>query len=40
MDFEAVTDFHEELATGTKVRVVGITGNVLQVEPINAATIA
>ena len=37
VEFEAVTTAPERLATGTKVRVVGLAGNVLEVEPIKAA---
>jgi membrane protein implicated in regulation of membrane protease activity len=40
VEFEAVTGVHEHLATGTKVRVIGMTGNVLEVEPVKAATVA
>jgi len=40
VEYEAVTSSRERLATGTKVRVVGIAGNTLEVEPIKAATIA
>lgn len=40
VEYEAITGFHDRLATGTKVRVVGIAGNVLEVEPIKTATIA
>jgi membrane protein implicated in regulation of membrane protease activity len=40
VDFEAVTNVSQRLATGTKVRVVGVTGNVLKVEPVGAATVA
>ncbi|HEY2416211.1 MAG TPA: NfeD family protein [Pirellulaceae bacterium] len=40
VEFEAITSIHEKLTTGTKVRVVGITGNILEVEPIKAATVA
>jgi membrane protein implicated in regulation of membrane protease activity len=39
VEFEAVTGASERLATGTKVRVIGITGNVLEVEPVKAATV-
>lgn len=39
VEFEAVTGIQELLATGTKVRVVGMTGNVLEVEPVKAAAI-
>jgi len=39
VEFEAVTGAGERLATGTKVRVVGMTGNVLEVEPVKAATV-
>ncbi|MBW8884414.1 MAG: NfeD family protein [Planctomycetia bacterium] len=34
VEFEAVTSIPERLATGTKVRVVGMTGSVLEVEPV------
>ena len=34
VEYEAVTSGPERLATGTKVRVVGITGNTLEVEPL------
>jgi membrane protein implicated in regulation of membrane protease activity len=34
VEYEAVTSFAERLATGTKVRVVGVAGNVLEVEPV------
>jgi len=37
VEFEAVTSAVDRLATGTKVRVVGLAGNVLEVEPIKAA---
>jgi membrane protein implicated in regulation of membrane protease activity len=40
VEFEAITDTPERLSTGTKVRVVGITGNILEVEPVKAATVA
>lgn len=36
-EFEAVTQGERPLATGTKVRVVGVHGNVLQVEPLSEA---
>lgn len=38
VEYEAVTSTPERLATGTKVRVVGLAGNALEVEPIKAAT--
>jgi membrane protein implicated in regulation of membrane protease activity len=34
VEYEAITSAPERLATGTKVRVVGLAGNVLEVEPI------
>jgi membrane protein implicated in regulation of membrane protease activity len=34
VEYEAVTSATERLATGTKVRVVGLAGNVLEVEPV------
>jgi len=34
VEYEAVTSVPERLATGTKVRVVGMAGNVLEVEPV------
>jgi membrane protein implicated in regulation of membrane protease activity len=34
VEYEAVTSKPDRLATGTKVKVVGIAGNVLEVEPI------
>jgi membrane protein implicated in regulation of membrane protease activity len=34
VEYEAVTSGPEKLATGTKVRVVGITGSTLEVEPL------
>jgi membrane protein implicated in regulation of membrane protease activity len=37
VEFEAVTPGARPLATGTKVRVVGVQGNVLTVEPISDA---
>jgi hypothetical protein len=36
VEFEAVTGVHEILTTGTKVRVVGMTANVLEVEPVQS----
>jgi membrane protein implicated in regulation of membrane protease activity len=39
VEFEAVTGASERLATGTKVRVVGMTGNVLEVEPVKAVVV-
>ena len=36
VEYEAVTNNAERLATGTRVRVVGITGNQLEVEPLTA----
>ncbi len=37
VEYEAITSAPERLATGAKVRVVGIAGNVLEVEPITKA---
>jgi membrane protein implicated in regulation of membrane protease activity len=34
VEYEAVTSSSSKLATGTKVRVVGVTGNTLEVEPL------
>lgn len=34
VEYEAVTSSKEKLATGTKVRVVGVAGNTLEVEPL------
>ena len=34
VEYEAVTSKPDRLATGTKVKVVGIAGNVLEVEPV------
>jgi hypothetical protein len=34
VEYEAVTSVPDRLATGAKVRVVGLAGNVLEVEPI------
>jgi membrane protein implicated in regulation of membrane protease activity len=38
VEYEAVTSGKEKLATGTKVRVVGIVGNTLEVEPLHATS--
>jgi membrane protein implicated in regulation of membrane protease activity len=38
VEYEAITSAPERLPTGTKVRVVGVAGNVLEVEPIRIAT--
>jgi len=38
VEYEAVTSTPDRLATGTKVRVVGLAGNVLEVEPIKTAS--
>jgi membrane protein implicated in regulation of membrane protease activity len=38
VEYEAVTSSPEKLATGTKVRVVGITGGTLEVEPLKTAS--
>jgi membrane protein implicated in regulation of membrane protease activity len=35
VEYEAVTSSPQKLATGTKVRVVGISGGTLEVEPLN-----
>jgi membrane protein implicated in regulation of membrane protease activity len=35
VEYEAVTSAADRLPTGTKVRVVGLAGNVLEVEPVN-----
>jgi membrane protein implicated in regulation of membrane protease activity len=40
VEYEAVTGFPQRLTTGTKVRVVGLAGNMLEVEPIKTATVA
>jgi membrane protein implicated in regulation of membrane protease activity len=40
VEYAAITNSPERLATGTKVRVVAIVGNTLEVEPIKTATIA
>ena len=36
VEYEAITSAPERLATGTKVRVTGLAGNVLEVEPVKA----
>jgi membrane protein implicated in regulation of membrane protease activity len=38
VEYEAVTGAGERLATGTKVRVVGVTGNTLEVEPLRTSS--
>lgn len=38
VEYEAVTSSAEKLATGTKIRVVGFTGNTLEVEPLGKAS--
>jgi membrane protein implicated in regulation of membrane protease activity len=38
VEYEAVTGSKERLATGTKVRVVGIAGTTLEVEPLGATS--
>ena len=38
VEYEAVTSGPQRLATGTKVRVVGIAGSTLEVEPLHAAS--
>ena len=35
VEYEAVTAGAEKLATGTKVRVIGLSGNTLEVEPLH-----
>jgi len=37
VEYEAVTNNPQRLATGTKIRVVGIAGSTLEVEPLHAA---
>jgi len=37
VEYEAITSSAERLATGTKVRVVGVAGTALEVEPLIAA---
>jgi membrane protein implicated in regulation of membrane protease activity len=39
VEYEAITSGPERLPTGAKVRVIGIAGNVLEVEPVKAAII-
>ena len=39
VEYEAVTSAPARLPTGTKVRVVGLAGNVLEVEPLKAASV-
>jgi len=38
VEYEAITSGPERLATGTKVRVVGIAGTTLEVEPLHATS--
>lgn len=38
VEYEAVTSSKEKLATGTKVRVVGIAGTALEVEPLHTTS--
>ena len=38
VEYEAVTSAPERLPTGTKVRVVGFAGNMLEVEPVKVAS--
>jgi membrane protein implicated in regulation of membrane protease activity len=38
VEYEAVTSAGQRLATGTKVRVVGIAGNTLEVEPLRTTS--
>ena len=37
VEYEAITSMPDRLPTGAKVRVVGMAGNVLEVEPVKAA---
>ena len=39
VEYEAVTSGPQKLATGTKVRVVGITGGTLEVEPLTTSVV-
>ena len=39
VEYEAVTSTPERLPTGTKVRVVRLSGNVLEVEPVKTASV-
>jgi hypothetical protein len=39
VEYEAVTSGPDRLATGTKVRVVGIAGSMLEVEPLGAPSV-
>lgn len=38
VEYEAITSGTQRLATGTKVRVVGVTGNTLEVEPLTTTS--
>jgi membrane protein implicated in regulation of membrane protease activity len=38
VEYEAVTSGGERLATGTKVRVIGVSGNTLEVEPLRTSS--
>ncbi|HEX5104270.1 MAG TPA: NfeD family protein [Pirellulaceae bacterium] len=38
VEYEAVTSSSQKLATGTKVRVVGVTGKTLEVEPLGVTS--
>ncbi len=38
VEYEAVTNYQDKLATGTKVRVVGIAGSALEVEPLHTTS--
>lgn len=38
VEYEAVTSGGERLATGTKVRVIGVSGNTLEVEPLRTGS--
>ena len=38
VEYEAVTSSSQKLATGTKVRVVGVTGKTLEVEPLSVTS--
>ena len=39
MEYEAVTNGSSRLATGTKIRVIGIQGNMLEVQPLEVAAV-
>jgi membrane protein implicated in regulation of membrane protease activity len=38
VEYEAITSTPQRLPTGAKVRVVGFAGNMLEVEPVKAAS--